>query len=54
MIRNYVVTVVRNFLRHPGYTAINVLGLAMGMACAILILTYVQYELSYDRHHPDA
>ena len=40
--------------RYRGYTAINVLGLAVGLVCAILIFLYVRYELSYDRYHEKA
>ncbi len=51
MIKNYLTTALRNLLRHKGYSAINVLGLAIGIACCILIILYVQDELSYDRYH---
>ena len=40
--------------RHPGYSFINIFGLAIGMTCTILILLWVQDELSYDRFLPDA
>ncbi len=48
MIRNYLTVALRNFKRHPLYSAINVLGLAIGMAAGFIILQYVYYELSYD------
>ncbi|MDD9948009.1 MAG: ABC transporter permease [candidate division Zixibacteria bacterium] len=51
MLRNYLTIALRNLLRHKGYSAINVLGLAIGIACCILIMLYVQDELSYDRYH---
>ena len=51
MFRNYLTIAIRNLLRHKGYSAINVLGLAIGIACCILIMLYVQDELSYDRYH---
>jgi len=51
MFKNYLVTALRNFSRHKGYTFINLSGLAIGMACCILILLYVYDELSYDRYH---
>ncbi len=54
MIKNYFKIAVRNLLKHKAYSIINVLGLALGMACCILILLYVQHELSYDRHHQNA
>jgi len=37
--------------RHKGYSFINIFGLAIGMACCILILVWVQNELSYDQFH---
>ena len=50
MFRNYLTIICRNTLRHKGYASINLLGLAVGMACCILILLYVQDELGYDRY----
>ena len=38
---------------HKGYSLINIAGLAIGMAICILITLYIQFELSYDRHHRD-
>ena len=54
MFRNQITIALRHMNRHRGYTAINVLGLAVGMVCAILIFLYVRYELSYDRYHEKA
>jgi len=51
MVKNYLKVAVRNLLRHKAYTLINIAGLSVGMACTILILLWVQYELSYDRYH---
>lgn len=51
MFKNYLTVSLRNLLRHKGYSAINVLGLAIGIACCVLILLYVQDELSYDQYH---
>ena len=51
MIHNYFKTAMRNFNRFKGYTLINILGLATGMACVILIMLYVQTELNYDTFH---
>jgi len=53
MLRNYLTTGLRNFLRHPIYTAINVLGLVLGLACSIFIFLWVKDELSYDHYHKD-
>ena len=54
MLRNYLLTAWRNLLQQRGYTLINLLGLALGMACCLLIILYVQHELAYDRHHERA
>ena len=51
MLRNYLKIALRNIKRHKGYSFINIAGLAIGMACCILILLYVTDELSYDRFH---
>jgi putative ABC transport system permease protein len=51
MLRNYLKIVLRIIRRHKGYSFINIAGLAMGMACALLILLWIQDELSYDRFH---
>ena len=54
MFRNYLTTALRNLQRNKLYTVINVLGLAVGVACFILIMLYVQDELSYDQYHSKA
>ncbi len=51
MIRNYITTAVRNLLRHKGYSLINVIGLALGLAGCILMLLYIRYETSYDDYN---
>jgi len=51
MFRNYFKIAFRNLLRHRVYSVISVMGLAVGMAIFILILSYVQNELSYDSFH---
>ena len=51
MIRNYFKIAIRNLLRNKGFSIINISGLAIGMASAILILLWVQNEISYDRFH---
>ncbi len=53
MLQNYLKIALRQLGRHKGYTFINILGLAIGMACCLLILMYVQDELSYDKFHKD-
>ena len=54
MIANYLKVAIRNLMRNKTFSAINILGLAIGMACCMLILLYVQDELSYDQHHKNA
>ena len=49
MLRNYFKIVWRNIMRHKGYAAINILGLAIGIAACLLILQYVSFELSYEK-----
>ena len=51
MFRNYLKTAFRNLKKYKGYSFINIAGLAIGMACCILILLWVQDEVSYDRFH---
>jgi len=51
MIQNYLKIAWRNILRNKGYAAINIIGLAIGLACCLLIVIYVQNELSYDQYH---
>ena len=51
MIRNYIKTAFRNLLKNKGFTAINILGLALGLATCLLIVFYVFDELSYDRYN---
>ncbi len=54
MFRNFVKSAARNLTRHKMSSLINILGLSVGMTCAILILGYVGYEFSYDGYHADA
>ncbi|MBS1610249.1 MAG: ABC transporter permease [Bacteroidetes bacterium] len=49
MIRSYFKIAWRNLLRHKAYSAINIAGLAVGIAACLLIFIVVQYELSYDQ-----
>jgi predicted permease len=51
MFKNYFKIALRNFLRYKAYTFINIAGLAIGIACCILIMLWVQDELSFDRFH---
>ena len=54
MLKNYFNTTIRNLLRNRVYSAINIVGLSLGLACAILIILYTNDELSYDRFHENA
>ncbi|NQT78408.1 MAG: ABC transporter permease [Bacteroidetes bacterium] len=49
MIKNFFLSTLRNILRYKGYSFINIAGLAIGMACSILIMVWVAHELSYDK-----
>src|SRR3982751_3159939 len=48
MLKNYFKVAWRNITRHKAYSAINILGLAIGIAACLLILQYVSFELSYE------
>jgi putative ABC transport system permease protein len=54
MVGNYVKIALRNVKRQKGYSIINIAGLAVGIACTIFILLWVQDELSFDRFHDNA
>ena len=54
MFRSYLTTALRHLRSAPGFTFINMLGLAVGMACCLLIGLYVQDELRYDAFHANA
>jgi len=51
MFKNYLKIAIRNMKKHKGYSFINIVGLAIAMACCILIMAYIFHELSYDRFH---
>ena len=50
MFKNYFLVTVRNLKKNSTYSLINIIGLAVGMTAFILIVVYVQYELSFDKH----
>ncbi|HVZ97469.1 MAG TPA: ABC transporter permease [Chitinophagaceae bacterium] len=54
MFKNYFKTAWRNLLKNKFYTGINILGLAIGLAVGIMILLWVQNEMSYDGFHVNA
>ena len=49
MLKNYLKISIHNLLRHRVYSAINILGLAVVLACVLLIFLFVRHELSFDR-----
>src|SRR5687768_10977931 len=51
MLRNIFKIAYRNLVRNKAFSAINITGLAVGMAAAMLILLWIQHELSYDNFH---
>ncbi|MCF2503111.1 ABC transporter permease [Dyadobacter sp. CY107] len=54
MLRNYIKIAVRNLLKHKTFSFINISGVAIGLACFLLLSLYVKDELSYDRFHANA
>jgi putative ABC transport system permease protein len=54
MFKNYFKSTLRNIKKHKGYASINIVGLAIGMTCCILIVMYITTELNYDRYHENA
>ena len=51
VITNYWNSAWRSLIKKKGFSAVNIVGLAIGMAAALLILTYVAFEYSYDDMH---
>lgn len=54
MLKNYILIALRNIKRQLAYSMINIFGLAIGLACCILIGVYVINESSYDKFHSNA
>ena len=54
MYKNYLKIALRNLLNHKGYSFINLGGLALGIACCLLIALWIVHDLSYDRFHKNA
>jgi putative ABC transport system permease protein len=54
MFKNYIKVAIRNLQRHKGFSFINIAGLAIGIACCLLIFLYVADETSYDKFHDKA
>src|SRR5215213_7350847 len=54
MLQNFFKVALRNILKNKGFSFINIFGLAIGMACSLLIFLYVKDETSYDKFHKNA
>jgi len=54
MFQNYLKIALRNLARRKGYALLNILGLAVGITCCLVIFEYVAYERSYDRFEPNS
>ena len=52
MFANYIKIAMRNILRHKLYSAVNILGLALGISCSLMIAVLITFELGFDMHHP--
>ena len=51
MIRNYLLTALRNFRNNRSYVAINIFGLSVGIACSLVVYTILKHELTFDSFH---
>ena len=54
MFKSYLKIAFRNILRHKIYSFINISGLAIGMASCLIIMFWVQNELSFDKYHENS
>jgi putative ABC transport system permease protein len=54
VLKNYLIIAWRNIKKSKAYSALNIIGLAVGMAVFILIMLFVRTEISYDRYHANA
>jgi putative ABC transport system permease protein len=54
MLRNYLIITLRNLRKHFTYSLINILGLGLGLATCLLLVTWICQELSYDRFHQNS
>ncbi len=54
MFKNYYLVALRNILKYKLFSAINILGMTIGITSCLMIILYVSHELSYDKFHPDA
>ena len=54
MIKNYLKVAWRNLVKNKVFSFINIFGLAIGLACCILMFLFIQHELSYDKFNVHA
>ena len=54
MLKNHLKIAFRNIKKHKAFSAINIVGLAVGITCSVLIWLFVAHERSYDRFHEKA
>lgn len=54
MLKNYFKIAIRNLVKNPGYSFINIFGLALGITAFVLILLFITDELSYDKYHENS
>ena len=54
MIKNYFKIALRKIIRHKIYSCINIISLAIGMTCTLLLILMIRYELSFDRYHENS
>ena len=54
MLKNYVKVAFRSLLKQPAYTALNIIGLTVGIASSLIILLYIFHETSFDKQHSKA
>lgn len=54
MLFQYILVAWRNILKHQLHSILNIIGLGVGLAACFIIAIYVNFELSYDKHHPNS
>ncbi len=54
MYKNYFKVTIRNIRKHKAYALINILGLAVGITSCLLIVVHISYQMTFDKHIPDA
>ncbi len=54
MFKNFILLSLRNIKKHLGYSVVNILGLSLGIACCVLIFSYIHHELNFDNYHQDS